>query len=140
MTSKYLEDQTAATPEEQEERELKASSRDASRQLIHHAVTDIWGYVRNHAESLDSAKHCDFITTVIDKLVARLADRNADLSAELNRAKKAVLAKDKQLKTVKSNVGDKPAAKVREPKPSNVATYAKQPPLAENETKHKDIL
>ena len=123
-----------------EDREVEQAERHASEEVIHQHVTEIWGYVRNHADSLDADKHCRKITEVVTRLVKHMQKRIETLAVEQQRDRKKLDARDKQLRDAK-----KPTGKMlKQPtvvKGSNMATYVKSqrkdtPP----QLTHKDFL
>lgn len=124
-----------------EDREVEQAERHASEEVIHQHVTEIWGYVRNHADSLDADTHCRHITDVVTRLVKHMQKRIETLSAEQHRDRKKLATREKQLKDVRTNSPVKMVKPVGV-KGSNLASYVKTlktspapPPL-----KHKDIL
>lgn len=111
------------------EREQELAARAASAEVIHQHVTEIWGYVRNNALSLDSARCCAHITRVVERLVTSLRGRIEELTVEAHRARKQVAVRDKQLKSAKialtKTKNDAPTSKVAPRKPSRSAAYVK---------------
>lgn len=123
-----------------EDREVEQVERHASAEVIHQHVTEIWGYVRNHADSLDADKHCRKITEVVTRLVRHMQNRIETLAIEQQRDRKKLAVRDKQLRDAKKPAG----TQLKQPtvvKGSNMATYVKSarkdtPP----QLTHKDVL
>ena len=128
-----------------EDREVEQAERHASEEVIHQHVTEIWGYVRNHADSLDADKHCRKITEVVTRLVQHMQKRIETLAMEQQRDRKKLAVRDKQLRDSKKPTG-KRSKQPAVVKGSNMATYVKEtktkptPPIADMQSRHRDIL
>lgn len=139
--SKKLEYFRGPDEQDAEAREVEQAERHASEEVIHQHVTEIWGYVRNHADSLDADKHCRKITEVVTRLVKHMQKRIESLSLEQHRDRKKLATRDKQLRAAKAQP-EKPKKKadIVAPTGSNLATYVKTLKTSPPTLKHKDIL
>lgn len=129
----------------EEDRDVEQAERHASEEVIHQHVTEIWGYVRNHADSLDADKHCKKITDVVTRLVKHMQKRIETLAMDHQRDRKKLAVRDKQIRDAKKPTG-KPLKQPTVVKGSNMATYVKEtknkpvPPIAYMQSRHRDIL
>jgi sulfur relay (sulfurtransferase) DsrC/TusE family protein len=55
---------------------------------LEHRIWDIWAYVRENQNSLDSGSACKLIRKIVEEAIADVQKRVEDLAAELERERK----------------------------------------------------
>lgn len=79
---------------------IRTKQRAATNVHLEHRIWEIWGYVRNNQNQMDSEKACKLIKTIIDEAVADVQKRVEDLSIELEKATKQIATHKKEIAKV----------------------------------------
>ena len=74
-------------------------------------IWDIWAYVRENQNKLDSDKACKLIKTIIDEAVTDVQKRIEDLSVELAKDKKTIADYKKEITKIETLKADKTKTK-----------------------------